>query len=658
MSGCASSGTKPQLSIDAQAEALSHFSMGLLAESAGESQVALDHFESAIQIDPSSDRLYSAPIAIALREEQPDRAIALARQLVRLRPELPTAHLLLGQTHLYSNQPEEAEAILRSAVGLFPKETRCHASLARFLIGQERKKEALSVLKAAQQMLITEADADILNMLGTLMIDQARDMKEKTARMEAIERGIERLEESLEITPDNPARLSQLGFAYLIVDEPEKALNAFTGSYAMTPGDPTAARQLLDMTVRSGKINQALEQCDLFARNTATELGLWLQYLAEIASEEWSPELTKALEDAIEQDPAAPDSYYAHLSSLYIDAGQTEQAERTLRAALERYPEDQRLRTVFGYLLLRLNQNVEAYESLKQVKQGSSGEEWIENPFFSFNFMIAAQRSGRSEEAADALSRSYTNNPAILDQTIQTLLSNDPMLDPDSSVDLLTRFFYLNPDASETLYYLSLLQADQKNYEEALSNAIRFKESAGDEQSRFLNGSFYYQIGAFHERLGQLNEAEDQLRKAIEMGPELLTASAENYIAYMWAEKGEKLEMCLELIQSALKVDPDNPAFIDTLGWVYFMMGRTEDAIRELQRAASLEPTDPTILEHLGDAYMQTGDKKQAIEFWEKALELSPNDPDLLVKLGIEHVLNPDDHPAEADTPEDTPHHP
>ena len=98
-------------------------------------------------------------------------------------------------------------------------------------------------------------------------------------------------------------------------------------------------------------------------------------------------------------------------------------------------------------------------------------------------------------------------------------------------------------------------------------------------------------------------------------------ANAYNYIGYMLAERGIRLDEALEAIQKALELDPENGAYIDSLGWVYFQKGMLDDAIRELERAVQLLDSDPIIHEHLGDAYTKKGDIEKAIEHYEKSLE-------------------------------------
>jgi len=134
--------------------------------------------------------------------------------------------------------------------------------------------------------------------------------------------------------------------------------------------------------------------------------------------------------------------------------------------------------------------------------------------------------------------------------------------------------------------------------------------------------AFLFQYGAVLERTGNFVEAVEIFRRLITLDPS--HASALNYLGYMFAERGENLAEAESLIAKALQSEPDNPYFIDSMGWVYYMTGRFEQARAELERAVSLMPDDATLREHLGDAYMALDRVQQAIEQWRRALELDP----------------------------------
>ncbi len=133
-------------------------------------------------------------------------------------------------------------------------------------------------------------------------------------------------------------------------------------------------------------------------------------------------------------------------------------------------------------------------------------------------------------------------------------------------------------------------------------------------------------LGALLDRKGRYAEAEVQLREAIRLDPR--SSEAQNYLGYSLADRGERLDEALTLIQSALQLDPWNGAYLDSLGWVYMKLGRIEDARGPLERAAREFPRDPAVLEHLGDYYDRAGDPARAKTYWRRALEEFQESPE------------------------------
>jgi tetratricopeptide (TPR) repeat protein len=134
----------------------------------------------------------------------------------------------------------------------------------------------------------------------------------------------------------------------------------------------------------------------------------------------------------------------------------------------------------------------------------------------------------------------------------------------------------------------------------------------GDSEARLA-------LGALLDRKGKTAEAEVELREAIRLDPR--SAEALNYLGYSLADRGERLDEALALIESALKIDPWNGAYLDSLGWAYMKLGRVEDARGPLERAAREFPRDPAVLEHLGDCYERAGELGRARTYWQRALE-------------------------------------
>jgi tetratricopeptide (TPR) repeat protein len=89
----------------------------------------------------------------------------------------------------------------------------------------------------------------------------------------------------------------------------------------------------------------------------------------------------------------------------------------------------------------------------------------------------------------------------------------------------------------------------------------------------------------------------------------------------MFADKGTRLDEALGMIKKAVDLDPANGAYLDSLGWAYFKLGKYDLAEDNLTKASQHMGTDPTVQEHLGDLYQKTGRLKLAAAHWERALQ-------------------------------------
>ena len=97
-------------------------------------------------------------------------------------------------------------------------------------------------------------------------------------------------------------------------------------------------------------------------------------------------------------------------------------------------------------------------------------------------------------------------------------------------------------------------------------------------------------------------------------------ASALNYLGYLLAVRGEQLDEAIQLVQRALKEEPDNGAYLDSLGWAYFRRGNLDEAEKYLVAAVKQMPDNSEIQEHLGDLYARKGRMSEAVAAWTRAL--------------------------------------
>ncbi len=118
------------------------------------------------------------------------------------------------------------------------------------------------------------------------------------------------------------------------------------------------------------------------------------------------------------------------------------------------------------------------------------------------------------------------------------------------------------------------------------------------------------------------------MEKVIALDPK--DATALNYLGYTLAEMGIRLEEAEGFIKRALVLKPEDGYITDSMGWVYFKMGRHDDALQWIKKALERLPEDPLITEHLGDTYRALGRWREAKEAYERALQLGHDNPDQL----------------------------
>jgi tetratricopeptide (TPR) repeat protein len=144
--------------------------------------------------------------------------------------------------------------------------------------------------------------------------------------------------------------------------------------------------------------------------------------------------------------------------------------------------------------------------------------------------------------------------------------------------------------------------------------------------------ALFYARGICYESLGEWQKAENDLQTALKINPD--QPEVLNYLGYSWADQGLKLNQAFDYIARAHAQTPEEPYIIDSMGWVLYRMGYFKEAVPYLEESVQFLPADAVINEHLGDAYWQVGREQEARFQWERALK-DPEDlkPEMVKKL-------------------------
>ena len=182
-------------------------------------------------------------------------------------------------------------------------------------------------------------------------------------------------------------------------------------------------------------------------------------------------------------------------------------------------------------------------------------------------------------------------------------------------------------------YSLAIALSSANRPTEALPIYEAALQEAKDSEQEILDAAFYFNYGVCAEQGGFVDKAAALLQKSIELDPSK-AAQAYNYIGYMWVDRNMNLDDGGNMIRKALALEPNNGAYIDSLGWYYYHIGDYNRALTELLRAAdTLKPEDAVVFEHVGDTFQALGKLGEAQMYWQKALKLSPTNQKLASKI-------------------------
>lgn len=180
---------------------------------------------------------------------------------------------------------------------------------------------------------------------------------------------------------------------------------------------------------------------------------------------------------------------------------------------------------------------------------------------------------------------------------------------PDNYLDLAFVYRQLNDTTKEI-----------KTYEVGLTNMGNAKDSL----------TIQFGLGAAFEQYGMTDSAIAVFEEILIKNPE--HDQSLNYLGYLLAENNQDLDYALKLIEKANDLVPENAAYLDSYGWVYYKLSDYNKAVKFLKQATELAQ-DQVIYDHLGDAYEAKGDNNKAVEWWKKALELDPENQDIKNKI-------------------------
>jgi len=579
---------------------------------------AIDFYKKAFALDSSSQQIGDELAEIYFQSQHIRDAVIEAQSMLARDPENLGAHRLLARIYVrtlgdMSNTSGQHDTLVKAAeqyaeiLRLDPADSDAALWLARLYRLQNDHDKAESVLRT---LLAREPENENgVEQLTQLLLDEGKSQE-----------AVSTLQGILQRAPT--ARLwDLLGAADTQINDLPNAEQAYRKATELQPDQISHRRGLAQTLLSEEKYPEALEQFQTLSQMDADDPDNYLR-MAQIYKQ--MQQLDKAEQNVLLAKQRAPGSleviYYE--SSIYEAEGRFDDSIRVLSDAVagvksqsEFTPSRRRTLAILYQQLGQLYRETDNYSAAV-----NTFEEMLrlgpEEDRRARSMIIDTYREARdiskAQEAARKAVDAYPKDRAI--RVTQALLYGENA-QTDQAASLLRAMLDGSPGDFEIQLDLAQVFQQGRRWPEA-EQAVHAAEKIGPGDSEKEMAAFL--LGAIFERQKKFDQAEEQFRQVLAGNPR--NPSALNYYGYMLADRGVRLGEATDLIKRALAEDPNNAAYQDSLGWVYYKQDMLPEAEELLRKAVSRDSHDPTILSHLGDVYAKMGKDSLAEAQWQKSL--------------------------------------
>ena len=557
---------------------------GRIADAVKEAQDIIKRDPNNLEAHKLLGRIYLRSLGDMPAGNGSDNILKLAieqyQEIVKLDPQSVDDHLLLGRLYRLNNDLQKAEAELNTAIKIDPGSEEAVTTLAMLYTDEGDTSHALKVLSSIP--------------------DSARSAKLYAA----------------------------LGAAYEQRKDYKSAIDAYKHAIMLDRDNLDAIRGLAENLLNDGQLDAALEQYKIIADSNPEDAQSYLQ-MAEIYRRQSKFDL--ALESLKKADTLAPDSAGVpyNMAVIYQAQGRFDDAAKLLQDLIkktERTSEagtsqaDRNNRAIFIERLGMIYREQENYQAAVDTfrKMLTLGDD---NARSGYQEIIDTYRDAKQWAQATTVAKEAVQklpNDRDLRMVLDAQLAD--MGEFDQAVSDIRRMLKGGPEDRDVYLRLGIIYTRAKRWTDAAQSLDKAEElSTKSEDKAYVN----FLRGDLYQRQKMYDQADNEFRKVLAVTPptDPQAAATLNYLGYMNADRGVKLDESLNYIKQALTFEPNNGAYLDSLGWAYFKLGKYDLAEENLNKAAVHMGSDPTVQEHLGDLYQKTGRLKLAAAHWDRAVQ-------------------------------------
>lgn len=590
---------------------------------------AIEEYKYALNDDPGSAELQNGLADLYFRAGRVDEAKSTAEGLLKTSPDNIPANKLLGRIYLRQLGEQDmssstgSNAVLQKAIAQFekivslePRNVDDHMVLGQLYTVNHQADKAEAQFKTAQNIEPDSEDV-VLNLV----------------RVYAENGNIKQAAQVIENVPAEsrtPKMEFALGAAYQQMKDSKDAIAAYQRANQMDPDDVRTTDALAQALLTDGQLDEAQKEFQKVA-SADPENAAPLVHISEIQRKQGKYEDALAtIKKACSLDPTDLEAGYNE-AMLYDVLGRFDDAVKAYQHMVDLTshangaykPDEKNNRSFFldklGSVYVEQNRIDDAIANYqKMIDMG--GDEAVRG----YEEQAEAWQSAHQpDKAIDALRQGLAAQPKNTDLKLilagaladQGGAKND-QAEIDQAFTMLKGMLTGKPADLNVWEAMAQMNIRLKHWKDADDNLNKAEPLATKKEDKTY---FYFLRGEWAERQHHYEPAERFFRQALAIDPS--NAMTLNYLGYMLADKGTQLPEALELIQKAVKQQPANGAYLDSLGWVYYKMGDYDLAEPNLRSAVARNQTDPTVHMHLGDLYEKTGRIRQAAAQWQLSLD-------------------------------------
>ncbi len=610
---------RAQASAANRAEAYFHFTKARVLDEQGQWNEAIAEYQRALALDPNNSLIYSEMADTYYRNRRvreavdaADKAIQADRNNIEAHKTLSTIYTaMLGNAN--NQQPLPQDTLNRAVrefeeiIRIDPADTQSYMMLGQLYQIRNEPEKAAEIYK--KYLGIEPGSEQGIIALAKLQLDAGNE-REAAGLLETF----------LRERPDSDAAYATLGQAYSGLQRFEEAAAAYKKAVELNPDDLELKKNYAQSLFFSDQLNEAADLYQALQR-AEPEDGIALLRLGQIYRRQMKYALARQnLEKAVTMFADSAEVQF-NFVLLERDEGRLPEAIARVTDILKlgerangRYSEGEKQnRRIFLTNLALLNTTVgnhgAAIQAFTELKTISSDTDRID-ALIAEAYRSAKQIDKALEYSEQALKAAPDSRDLLL--THADLIAEKGRV--DEGIRNLQRLTRGNEGDLAVFSTMANIYSRARKWDQAqdvVNTAVRrFPE----------NENVYLLQGSLYEQQKKFNEAERAFRKALEIEKD--SPAVLNYLGYILADRGLKLQEAVAMLHKAVETEPTNGAYLDSLGWAYFRMNQLDRAEEYLTRALIFANDNATIHDHMGDLYFKTMRYEQARTEWNKSLAI------------------------------------